>query len=398
MSVSNGIITAPVSIDDVNNVLGHGSTDLGTLCQSSKIKPWAKYKPVSVKTYKEIGGTPYNNDTSLAASENDSGNEQYYQFNLKIPHFTLSTLIDGLYFKHIPVKANNGYFYRLLDFNGYDNSATKPEIYIVFPTSIYYNFTQSIRITPYAESNKNVISLSDFKIKTTTQSGSTSKPLDEWYVCVIAIVEGNKYLYNSQSSIKNNYSLSISIPIDYFDSAFNNKSFQFIVCLCGDSNASKGWSTLSASSYVNTIFIPLNLDENINAEKTITMAEYKLLVLSGHVAKLISEPSNSQNYYRVQSSIACSDIKTSSETNTFVVQLYINRSGTLIKPSGSKKEFTLSPVTVGRNKVYNFNDSGNGITMTGIPATQSGDKLYLSCHLSYGGQLYEQFNELLKTY
>ena len=32
MSTSNGKITAPVSISDVNSTLGHGSTNLGVLC------------------------------------------------------------------------------------------------------------------------------------------------------------------------------------------------------------------------------------------------------------------------------------------------------------------------------------------------------------------------------
>ena len=46
MSVSNGKISAPVSIADVKSVLGNGSNDLGTLCQASQINKWAKYKPV----------------------------------------------------------------------------------------------------------------------------------------------------------------------------------------------------------------------------------------------------------------------------------------------------------------------------------------------------------------
>lgn len=45
MSVSNGKIVAPVSIDDVKSVLGESSNDLATLCKSSKINVWAKYKP-----------------------------------------------------------------------------------------------------------------------------------------------------------------------------------------------------------------------------------------------------------------------------------------------------------------------------------------------------------------
>lgn len=32
MSVSNGKITAPVSIDDVKSVLGYGSNDLASAC------------------------------------------------------------------------------------------------------------------------------------------------------------------------------------------------------------------------------------------------------------------------------------------------------------------------------------------------------------------------------
>ena len=47
MSVTNNVISAPVSIHDVNSVLGHGSSDLGTLCQSSKINKWSFHKPVN---------------------------------------------------------------------------------------------------------------------------------------------------------------------------------------------------------------------------------------------------------------------------------------------------------------------------------------------------------------
>lgn len=46
MAHSNGKITAPVGISDIRSVLGVSSADLGTLCQSSKINPWAKYKPI----------------------------------------------------------------------------------------------------------------------------------------------------------------------------------------------------------------------------------------------------------------------------------------------------------------------------------------------------------------
>lgn len=45
----NGIISAPVSIDDVKQALGESSNDLATLCTSENINIWSKYKPISCK-------------------------------------------------------------------------------------------------------------------------------------------------------------------------------------------------------------------------------------------------------------------------------------------------------------------------------------------------------------
>ena len=45
----SGIISAPVSIDDVKRALGESSNDLATLCKSENINIWSKYKPISCK-------------------------------------------------------------------------------------------------------------------------------------------------------------------------------------------------------------------------------------------------------------------------------------------------------------------------------------------------------------
>lgn len=45
----SGIINAPVSIDDVKQVLGESSNDLATLCKSENINIWSKYKPINCK-------------------------------------------------------------------------------------------------------------------------------------------------------------------------------------------------------------------------------------------------------------------------------------------------------------------------------------------------------------
>ena len=57
MSYSNGIITAPVSIYDVQRALGVvGGGDLGTLIRDGKINMFAKYKPVALVTKDTVTG------------------------------------------------------------------------------------------------------------------------------------------------------------------------------------------------------------------------------------------------------------------------------------------------------------------------------------------------------
>lgn len=79
---STGIITKPVSIYDLQQALSSSSSDLGTLCMSSNINKWAKYKPVVVAnnvgrlTYTELSnanfGLSYTQNTLLASRSDRS--------------------------------------------------------------------------------------------------------------------------------------------------------------------------------------------------------------------------------------------------------------------------------------------------------------------------------------
>lgn len=53
MSIVEGTIVKPVSIEDVKKVLGVTENDLGKLCRSDKINMWCRYKPVSYPSYSE---------------------------------------------------------------------------------------------------------------------------------------------------------------------------------------------------------------------------------------------------------------------------------------------------------------------------------------------------------
>lgn len=120
MSNSNGIITAPVSIEDVATTLGSGSRDLGTLCKHTNINVWSKYKPV------RWNNKPGINLTSAEWWKAEDGSCGINFTNAKatdyagiIAKFT-SDKKNG--WVHNPPTGGN-YDYRLLDFENYKQDA-----------------------------------------------------------------------------------------------------------------------------------------------------------------------------------------------------------------------------------------------------------------------------------
>ena len=106
---NNDVITAPVSlVGDVAAVLGDSSTDLGTLCQSSKINMWAKYKPV-----------PWDSVTVDRNSNWFKGNNGLCGLNIP----TASGTPDDIYNLQWGYAPPSSYF-RLGDFDGYSHQST----------------------------------------------------------------------------------------------------------------------------------------------------------------------------------------------------------------------------------------------------------------------------------
>lgn len=133
MSVSNGKITAPVSIDDIKSCFGLGSNDLGTLIKTANINIWAKYKPT-------VYPSPFPDDWYRGGDGN---------YGLNITVYNKVSTVSNLVAQYS--KTNNGYGnlykrptggssapYRLGDFRGYNHNAN-PEL------SDYLPVTQLIR-------------------------------------------------------------------------------------------------------------------------------------------------------------------------------------------------------------------------------------------------------------
>lgn len=123
MSISNGKIIAPVSIEDVKTVLGESSNDLATLCKSENINIWSKYKPISCKgEFKEY---------PIVEDSYETVKSSYNKYNcdircgMNIPIDTYRNLYNNYGGEGFIIKAcNNFYQDNVYGSNGVDKDAS----------------------------------------------------------------------------------------------------------------------------------------------------------------------------------------------------------------------------------------------------------------------------------
>lgn len=183
----NGIISAPVSIDDVKQALGESSNDLATLCKSENINIWSKYKPISCKgDFKEY---PIREDSEEIVTSSYSKFTCAVRCGMNIPMDTYKNLRnnyggegfaingcnnlhkDNVYGvsgidkdastnshtvyasgKHFPKGGTNSP-YRLGDFRNYNNKAIMTAFLTSFPQfhtiEVYYSSTPKFNCVLY---------------------------------------------------------------------------------------------------------------------------------------------------------------------------------------------------------------------------------------------------------
>lgn len=182
-----GIISAPVSIDDVKQALGESSNDLATLCKSKNINIWSKYKPISCKgEFKEY---PIREDSEEIVTSSYSKYTCVVRCGMNIPidtyknlrnnyggegfainaceffyidnvygatggiHDNISTMVSG---KHFPKGGVNSP-YRLSDFRNYDSKAKRNNFLTSLPmlttVETYYSSTPKVNCMIYMNAN-----------------------------------------------------------------------------------------------------------------------------------------------------------------------------------------------------------------------------------------------------
>lgn len=179
----NGIISAPVSIDDVKRALGESSNDLATLCKSENINIWSKYKPISCKgEFKEY---PIREDSEEIVTSSYSKYTCVVRCGMNIPMDTYKNLrnnyggegfaingcynlyVDNIYGKnggisadtttmvsgkHFPKGGANSP-YRLSDFRNYNSKAKSNTFLTSLPqyntVEVYYSSTLKFNCVLY---------------------------------------------------------------------------------------------------------------------------------------------------------------------------------------------------------------------------------------------------------
>ena len=182
-----GIISAPVSIDDVKRALGESSNDLATLCKSENINIWSKYKPISCKgEFKEY---PIREDSDEIVTSSYSKYTCVVRCGMNIPMDTYKNLrnnyggegfaingcynlyVDNIYGKnggisagtttmvsgkHFPKGGANSP-YRLSDFRNYNSKAKDNRCLTSLPqyntVEVYYSSTLKFNCVLYMNTN-----------------------------------------------------------------------------------------------------------------------------------------------------------------------------------------------------------------------------------------------------
>lgn len=118
-----GIISAPVSIDDVKRALGESSNDLATLCKSENIKIWSKYKPISCKgEFKEY---PIREDSEEIVTSSYSKYTCVVRCGMNIPMDTYKNLRNNYGGEGFVINACDKFIYdNVYGLNGINKDAS----------------------------------------------------------------------------------------------------------------------------------------------------------------------------------------------------------------------------------------------------------------------------------
>lgn len=196
MSNQNGKITAPVTTSDPKTVLGLSSNDVGTLCSSTAINMWAKYKPVPYRSF-----APLRSDDSWWHG-NDGKCGIAFQTYTSLTAF-LAALPTGYAWSHVLPSGGAVEPFRLADYNGYNHYAENP-VGDIGATSYTIDSTGSITISyDISAVGDDNLDLADIEANNT--------PLTDYYLGVYCYNGSRSFYVTGETPIGSTTGLSMTI-------------------------------------------------------------------------------------------------------------------------------------------------------------------------------------------
>lgn len=231
MSIVNGIITAPVSIEDVKKILNESSNDIATLCKNHNINMWSKYKPVNLRK-KFVTDTLNSDGKSWTAPSGRLGwwlgNNTVDDAALVIPLVTSKSNFDDNKAKWTYNKPYGGDSspYRLSDFAGYWDDAQAP-ISPAYPVTNEFFISETATFSIWTTNTSEIdypdqcVSLKDiFQILTQITDGKVYPAI---------------YLYNVTKKIGSYYSKP-----DPIDTNLDDEGYSFLIKFSSGAPISEG--------------------------------------------------------------------------------------------------------------------------------------------------------------
>lgn len=219
MATSNGEITAPVSIRDVQVTLGDGSNDLGALCQSTRINRWARYKPVKLAKISTIDQLDSNNQWKNTATwwKATAGNCGI-SYNTFSSVANVKTAIDNqaLVWNYDPPMGGASQPFRLTDFNQYIHKAIPPVWGLYAQTAILQaGYTMEVGIAAGVSGDENIT------------FGDMPALADYYFTVAFYNSAGTSLLLLYSSPVKigqmtTSTDLTFEIPYDAYNGIFSN--------------------------------------------------------------------------------------------------------------------------------------------------------------------------------
>jgi len=142
--------TTGITTSMVAKAIGEGSNDVGTLCKSTKINKWSKWKPIQSSKV-----------TGLTLTDLQNAN---YGISKHTQTFTPSEVISYNFSYEKPRGGSNNEFFRLGDFRGYNHNAVAPFIKQT-PITFYPKFQNYVDINikqPNSNLDLDVTMLDDY--------------------------------------------------------------------------------------------------------------------------------------------------------------------------------------------------------------------------------------------